>query len=145
MLDLGYLSMRLNPCVSLYTILYHIGVILIARQRLHPDAPSYFSTAIFTGYLLAIVWTVASVLTIVKLASSSNGRGEYPEIAFLRQHGLPVNVGTQRVQLVLVLYELFMVGGMAASGHAMVKKHGPDPPDWRYEDDGKVCGSPIMK
>jgi len=141
MLDLGYLSMHLNPCVSLYTLLYHVGVILIARQRLNPDAPSYFSTAIFTGYLMAIVWMVAFVLTIVKLASSRNERGEYPEIAFLRQNGLPVHVWTQRVQVVLTLYELVMVGGMAARGHGMVKVHGPDPPDWRYEDGGKVCSS----
>ena len=137
--------MHLNPCVSLYTILYHIGVILIARRRLNPDAPSYFSTAIFTGYLLAILWIVASVLTILKLASSGNERGEYPEIAFLRQHGLPVNVWTQRVQVVLALYELAMVGGMAVSGHAMVKRHGPDPPDWRYEDGGKVCNFSMVK
>jgi len=132
MLDLGYLSMWLNPCASVYTILYHVGVLVIAHRKRNPENPSYFSTAIFSGYLLAIIWLAAFILTIIVLALG--GAGDF-NVKFLRQYGLPVNVHTQRVQVFLTLYEMVMVGGMAAKGHAIVESHGPDPPDWRYEAD----------
>ncbi|GLB34006.1 hypothetical protein LshimejAT787_0108900 [Lyophyllum shimeji] len=131
MLDLGYLSMRLNPCVSIYTLLYHIGVILISRRKRTPAAPSYFSTAVFSGYLLALVWLVALILTILVLAS---GHMPYYQVAWLRQQGLPVTVHSQRVQVFLVLYETAMVGGMAFKGHSIVHNEGPDPHDWRYAE-----------
>ncbi|KAF5387627.1 hypothetical protein D9615_000578 [Tricholomella constricta] len=131
MLDLGYLSMRLNPCISVYTLLYHIGVILIGRRKRTPEAPSYFSTAIFSGYLLTVVWLVALILTIVVLAS---GHMPYHQVAWLRQQGLPVTVHSQRVQVFLTLYETLMVGGMTLKGHSIVHNEGPDPHDWRYAE-----------
>jgi len=131
MLDLGYLSMRLNPCVSIYTLLYHIGVLLIGRRKRTPDSPSYFSTAIFSGYLLAVVWLVALILTIVVLAS---GHMPYYQVVWLRQQGLPVTVHSQRVQVFLTMYEMVMVGGMALKGHSIVYYEGPDPHDWRYAE-----------
>jgi len=134
MLDFGYLSMRLNPCISAYTLIYHIGVILIGFRKRTPHAPSYFSTAIFSGYLLTVVWFVAFILTIVVLAS---GHTPYYQVVWLRSQGLPVTVHTQRAQVFLTLYETAVVGGMALKGHSIVHKEGPDPHDWRYADVAK--------
>lgn len=65
-------------------------------------------------------------------------------MAVLQQFGLLVTVHTQRAQVALTLYEMLMVGGMAARGHAIVASKGPDPPDWRYEGDSKVCCCSIL-
>ncbi|KAG6903446.1 hypothetical protein C0995_005469 [Termitomyces sp. Mi166 len=132
MLDLGYLSMRLNPCASIYTLLYHLGFILIGLRKRTPDTPSYFSTAIFSGYLLTVVWFVAFILTIVVLAL--HGHSPYYQVAWLRQQGLLVNVHTQRVQVFLTLYETIVMGGLALRGHAIVHNEGPNPHDWRYAE-----------
>jgi len=132
MLDFGYLSMRLNPCVSVYTLVYHIGVILIGRRKRTPDKPSYFSTTVFSGYLLAIVWLVALILTIVVLALGHMPHMPYYQVAWLRQQGLPVTVHSQRVQVFLTIYQTLVVGGMALKGHSIVHNEGPDPHDWRY-------------
>ncbi|KAG6916708.1 hypothetical protein DXG01_005657 [Tephrocybe rancida] len=131
MLDLGYLSMRLNPCIAIYTLLYHLGVLLIGRRKRTPEAPSYFSTAVFSGYLLATVWLVSFILTVVVLA---RGNQVYYHVEWLRQQGLPVNVHTQRVQVFLTLYETVIIGGMSLRGHAIVYAEGPDPHDWRYAE-----------
>ncbi|KAG5648885.1 hypothetical protein DXG03_000234 [Asterophora parasitica] len=130
MLDFGYLSMRVNPCISIYTLLYHLGVVLIGRRKRTPEAPSYFSTAVFSCYLLTVVWFVALILTIVVLASGH--MHPYYQFAWLRLQGLPVTVHTQRAQVFLTLYETLMVGGLALKGHSIVHHEGPDPHDWRY-------------
>lgn len=126
--------MRLNPCISVYTIVYHIGVVLIARRNRVPDAPSYFSTTIFSAYLLSVIWLVAFILTIAVLVSTN----VMYQVVWLRAQGLPVTVHSQRVQVVLTLYEVVMVGGMALKGHSIVESEGPDPPDWRNTGGGKV-------
>jgi len=131
LLDLGYLSLWANPCIAIYTYVYHAGVIFIAFRKRHATTPSYFSTVIICGYILALLWLGALVATIVVLATADNAGA----IASLRAHGLPVNVNTQRVQVFLTLYEIVVVGGMAAKGHAIVRIYGPDPPDWRYAID----------
>lgn len=136
MLDLGYLSMWLNPCASIFTIIYHIGTMLISRRKRNEAAPSYFSTTIFTGYLLALVWLVAFLLTVMVVAS---GRVEYFNVEWLRQQGLPVTVHSQRLQIFLTLYQMFVVGGMAVKGHTIVRREGPDPSDWRNLECNKVC------
>ncbi|KAG6833950.1 hypothetical protein H0H87_007961 [Tephrocybe sp. NHM501043] len=137
MLDLGYLSMRLNPCISTYTLLYHLGVVLIGRRKRTPDAPSYFSTVVFLGYLLAVVWVVAFILTVVVLAQGQ-GHLPYYHVAWLKQQGLPINVHTQRVQLFLTFYETMIVGATTLRGHSIVHSEGPDPHDWRYTEEEKV-------
>lgn len=133
-LDLGYLSMWLNPPASVFTILYHIGVLLVSRRKRAADAPSYFSTTIFSAYLMSIVWLVAFILTIVVLASN-----RYYSVEDLQHQGLPVTVHSQRVQVVLTLYEMLVVGGMAVKGHSIVEREGPDPFEWRNLENGKVC------
>ncbi|RDB19956.1 hypothetical protein Hypma_012739 [Hypsizygus marmoreus] len=131
MLDLGYLSMWLAPCVAIYTLIFHIGTILIARRPRVPDAPSYFSTAIFCGYLLALIWLVAFILTLLVLMSSQVA---YHQVSYLQQHGLPCTVHTQRIQVFLTVYEVVMVGGFAVKGHSIVESEGPDPHNWRYAE-----------
>ena len=138
MLDLGYLSMWFNPCASIITIIYHMGVLLIACRPRVPNAPSYFSTAIFSAYLLVVAWFIAFILTIVVLAS--HHVGSY-QVADLR--GLPANMHTQRLQVVLTFYEMVVLGGMALRGHAIVRKEGPDPGSWRNLENGQVWGSPL--
>jgi hypothetical protein len=135
MLDLGYLSMWLNPCASIFTIIYHVGVILIARRRRVPNAPSYFSTVILSAYLLFLVWFIAFILTIVVLATSY---GKTFMVEGLRQG--PATVHTERAQIFLTLYEMIVVGGMAVRGHAIVRREGPDPEQWRNLESGEVCG-----
>jgi len=131
MLDLGYLSLWLTPCASVYTIIYHIGVLLIAHRKRVPNNPSYFSTAIFSGYLLAAIWLAAFISTIIVLALS---HVEYYQVSRLQQQGLPATVSTQKIQIILSLYQFAVVGGMAVKGHSIVAKNGPDPPDWRYTE-----------
>lgn len=134
MLDLGYLSMWVNPCASLITIIYHVGVILIARRKRVPDAPSYFSTAIFSAYLLVFVWFIAFVLTLGVLVSS---HGNTFKVGGLGQG--PANVHTQRAQIFLTLYEMLVMGGMAVTGHAIVRKEGPNPEEWRNLESGDAA------
>jgi hypothetical protein len=138
MLDLGYLSMWLNPCASIFTIIYHVGMLLISRRQRSETAPSYFSTTIFTGYLLTLVWFVAFILTVVVIAS---GHVEHYKVEWLRQHGLPATVHSQRFQILLTLYQMFVVGGMAVKGHTIVEREGPDPYEWRNLEHNKVCSS----
>jgi len=138
MLDLGYLSLWLNPCASVYTIIYHIGVLLIAHRKRVPDNPSYFSTAIFSGYLLAAIWLAAFISTIVVLATT------HVDFHIFRGQGFPATVGTQRVQVILSLYEFAVVGGMTIKGHSIVAKHGSDPPDWRYTERENLDTEAVM-
>jgi hypothetical protein len=138
MLDLGYLSMWVNPCASIITVIYHIGVILIARRKRVPNAPSYFSTAIFSAYLMALVWFIGFILTLVVLVS---GPGNAFKVVGLGQGA--ANVYTERAQIFLTLYELLVVGGMAVTGHAIVRKEGPDPEAWRNLETGEVCGASL--
>ncbi|KAG5342292.1 hypothetical protein C0989_003421 [Termitomyces sp. Mn162] len=128
--------MRLNPCVSVCTLLYHLGFVLVGLRRRTPDGPSYFSTAVFSAYLLTVVWLVAFILTIAVLAL--HGHSPYYQVAWLRQQGLHVNVHTQRVQVFLTLYETIMMGALGLKGHAIVHHEGPDPHDWRYAEQVKV-------
>jgi len=142
MFDLGYLSMWFNPCASIVTLIYHAGVLLIARRPRVPDAPSYFSTAIFSAYLLVFAWLVAFILTTTVLASGHVGSYR---VADLR--GLPANVHSQRLQVFLTLYEMVAVAGMALKGHAIVLKEGSDPPGWRYsggDSETNVSTGPVM-
>lgn len=132
MLDLGYLSMWFNPCASIITIIYHIAVILIARRKVVPNSPSYFSTAIFSAYIMVIMWFIAFILTVVVLATSGN----VFQMEVLRDG--PANVHTQRVQIFLTLYEMLVVGGIAVTGHVIVWKEGPDPEGWRNLESGEV-------
>jgi len=136
---LGYLSMWLNPCASLITMIYHVGVILIARRRRVPDAPSYFSTAIFSAYLLVLIWLIAFILTVVVLAS---GHVNGFKVEGLQQGAASVH--TQRAQIFLTLYEMSVVGGMAVTGHAIVRKEGPDPEGWRNLESGEVCDVSLL-
>ncbi|KAJ6598846.1 hypothetical protein DFH09DRAFT_16681 [Mycena vulgaris] len=131
MLDLGLLSLWINPCASLFTAVYNISILVLARRKRRIDAPSYFSTCIICAYILAVMWLVAFATTMVLV-----WKGNYrPEVLY-RQHGLPVTVHTQRLQCFLAGVELFVLGGIAVKGHLIARKEG-DPKSWRptYEDD----------
>ena len=97
-----------------------------------PNSPSYFSTAIFSAYIMVIMWFIAFILTVVVLATSGN----VFQMEVLRDG--PANVHTQRVQIFLTLYEMLVVGGIAVTGHVIVWKEGPDPEGWRNLESGEV-------
>ncbi|KAJ7044561.1 hypothetical protein C8F04DRAFT_1068741 [Mycena alexandri] len=134
MLDLGLLSFFINPCASLFTILYNVSLLVLARRRRRSDAPSYFSTCIICAYILAVLWFVAwSVTTMVLVSWAGNYRPENLH----QQDGLPVTVETQRLQCFLAGLEFFAVGGIAVRGDFIAKAEGPDPESWRpmYEEE----------
>jgi hypothetical protein len=133
MLDFGVLSLWMNPCASLFTVIYNISILVLAQRKRRLDAPSYFSTCVICAYFLAVLWLGAFSVTTVVLIS---WKGQFqPEV--LHQQGLPVTVHTQRVQCVLAGVELFMLGGIAVKSHLILRQEGPNPKSWRpmYEND----------
>lgn len=85
---------------------------------------------------MVIMWFIAFILTVVVL-----GSGNAFQMEALRQG--PASVHTQRVQVFLTLYETLVVGAMAVTGHAIVRKEGPDPEGWRNLESGEVCGASL--
>ncbi|KAJ7781020.1 hypothetical protein B0H16DRAFT_1496867 [Mycena metata] len=127
MLDLGLLSFFINLCVSIFTVLYNVSMLVLARRRRRPDAPSYFSTCIVCAYILAVLWLVAWSATTMVLVSWVGNYGPQD----LHQDGLPVTVETQRLQCFLAGLEFFIVGAIAVRGDLIAKAEGPDPESWR--------------
>ncbi|KAJ6628872.1 hypothetical protein B0H10DRAFT_101993 [Mycena sp. CBHHK59/15] len=134
LLDLGLLSLRINPCLSLFTVIYNTSILVLAQRPRRIDAPSYFSTSIVCAYILALGWIVAFSITTMVLVSWK-GTTYQPEFLH-HQQGLPVTVNTQRLQCLLTAVESFVLGGMAVKGHLIVREE-EDPKSWRltYEND----------
>ncbi|KAJ7498709.1 hypothetical protein FB451DRAFT_7293 [Mycena latifolia] len=132
MLDLGLLSLWINPCASLFTLVYNISTLILAHRKRRIDTPSYFSTCIVCAYILAVLWLVAFSVTTMVLVS---WKGNYKPEVLHQQQGLPVTVHTQRLQCFLAGVELFTLGGIAVKGHLIAREG--DPKSWRpmYEDD----------
>lgn len=130
MLDLGVFSLWINPPLSLFTIVYHASVLVLSQRKRKAEEPSYFSTVTICAYILAIVWFVAFIVTVVVLASY---KGDY-RVESLQHRGLPVSVETQRLQIFLTLFEFIVVGGIGMKGHMIARSEG-DPASWRPEED----------
>lgn len=140
LLDLGVLSLWINPCASVFTVIYNTSVLVLAQRKRRIDSPSYFSTCIICAYFLAVLWLVAfSVTTMVLVSWKEN----YQPEELHQQTGLPVTVQTQRLQCFLTILELFVLGGITVKGHLILRKG--DPESWRpmYED-GKVRLAPVV-
>jgi hypothetical protein len=141
LLDLGVLSLWINPCAALFTLIYNISILVLARRKRRIDTPSYFSTSIVCAYGLALLWLVAFSVTTMVLVSW-NSKADYRPDELHQRLGLPVTVLTQRLQCVLAGVEFFALGGTAVKGHLIAREEG-DPKSWRpiYEDE-KVLFNP---
>lgn len=128
LLDLGILSLWVNPPLAFITLIYHAAVLLLSQKKRSPESPSYFSTVTFCAYIIAVVWLVAFIITVVVLAVYKN---DYTPDG-LRRHGLPVSDHTQRLQVFLTLYEFILVCGIGLTGHLMIIAEG-DPETWRSD------------
>ena len=135
MLDLGVLSLWVNPPTALITMAYHASVLLVARRKRTEEDPSYFFTIIVLAYLLAVMWLIAFIFTVMIIAS---WKGNYrPES--LHEQGLPVTIHTQQLQCVLTAFEFVAVGGIGLKGYLIARKEGV-PEGWRpVFDSDKVC------
>ncbi|KAJ7682579.1 hypothetical protein DFH06DRAFT_1290001 [Mycena polygramma] len=138
LLDLGVLSLWINPCAALFTVIYNISILVLAYRKRRIDAPSYFSTIIVCGYFLAVLWIAAFSVTTMVLVS---WKGDYRPEDLHQRLGLPVSVHTQRLQCALAALESILLGGIAVNGHLIVKHDGPNPESWRriYEEDTFPC------
>ncbi|KAF8351605.1 hypothetical protein F5887DRAFT_938297 [Amanita rubescens] len=116
MLDLGYLSMWMNPTMSFLT-----------RKKRTTKDPTYFSTIIVCAYLFGIVWFVAFIITNVILASNND---RFYNLGDVKKMGLPASVGSQRAQVIFALFETVVLEAFAIKGHLIIKETG-DPEDWR--------------
>lgn len=135
MLDLGVLSLWVNPPTALITMAYHASVLLVARRKRTEEEPSYFFTIIVLAYLLAVMWLIAFIFTVMIIAS---WKGNYrPES--LHEQGLPVTIHTQQLQCFLTAFEFVAVGGIGLKGYLIARKEGV-PEGWRpVFDSDKVC------
>ena len=127
MLDLGYLSMWMNPTMSFLTVAYHLSVLVLSRKKRTTKDPTYFSTIIVCAYLFGIVWFVAFIITNVILASNND---RFYNLADVKKMGLPASVGSQRAQVIFALFETVVLEAFAIKGHLIIKETG-DPEDWR--------------
>ena len=127
MLDLGYLSMWMNPVMSLLTIIYHLAVLLLSRTKRTASDPTYFSTVVVCAYLFGVVWFVAFILTNVVIAVKND---RFFSLEDIKRMGLPASVGSQRVQVIFALLEAVVLEAYAIKGHLIIREKG-DPDDWR--------------
>lgn len=125
LLDLGYFSLWMTPPVSLVTLMYFAGVLILSRMERTEEDPTYFSTVVLIGYLMTLLWLIAFILTIVVFAA-------YPHIVeALRQQGLhTVTAGLQRFECILCITNLGLVGGFTARSHTIAMVDG-QPENWR--------------
>jgi len=125
LLDLGYCSLWLTPPVSLFTLTYFVGVLILSRTPRTDEDPTYFSTVVLVGYIMTLLWLIAFILTIVVFAA-------YPHmVEALRQNGLhTVSVGLQRFECILCITNLGLVGGFTARSHIISMVDG-EPENWR--------------
>jgi hypothetical protein len=125
LLDLGYFSLWLTPPVSLVTLMYFAGVLILSRMERTEEDPTYFSTVVLVGYFITLIWLVAFILTIIVFAA-------YPHIVeALHQQGLhTVTVGLQRFECILCITNLGLVGGFTARSHIIAMVDG-EPENWR--------------
>ncbi|KAJ7490364.1 hypothetical protein B0H11DRAFT_2010235 [Mycena galericulata] len=135
LLDLGVLSLWVNPCASLFTVIYNVSMLVLAQRKRRIDAPSYFLTCIICAYFLALLWLAAFSVTTMVLVS---WKGYYQPEILHQQQGLPVTVQTQRLQCFLAGFELLVMGGISVKGHLILRREG-DPKSWRpMDEDEKV-------
>ncbi|PFH51379.1 hypothetical protein AMATHDRAFT_142628 [Amanita thiersii Skay4041] len=127
LLDLGYLSMWMCPLMSLFTILYHLGVLILSRAKRSASEPTYFSTVIVLAYLFGVVWFAAFILTNVIIAVKSDYIFSLEDV---KSMGLPATAGTQGAQVFFALFEAIILEAFAIKAHLMLRKTG-DPEDWR--------------
>ncbi|KAF8631554.1 hypothetical protein AX15_002308 [Amanita polypyramis BW_CC] len=127
MLDLGYLSMWMNPVMSLLTIIYHLAVLLLSRTKRTVKDPTYFSTVVVCAYLFGIVWFVAFILTNIAIVVRDD---RFFSLEDIKRLGLPASVGSQRAQVILTLLEAVVLEAYAIKGHLIIRERG-DPEDWR--------------
>ena len=127
MLDLGYLSMWMNPTMSFLTVGYHLVVLVLSRMKRTTSDPTYFSTIVVCAYLFGIVWFVAFIITNVILTVKND---RFFNLTDVKNMGLPASVGSQRAQVVFALFEAFTMEALAIKGHLIIRESG-DPEDWR--------------
>ncbi|KIY49420.1 hypothetical protein FISHEDRAFT_72745 [Fistulina hepatica ATCC 64428] len=120
MLDLGMLSLYLNPCVSMLTMIYLITILVLTRiRRRRFDEPGYyFSTAALCSHLLIVLWFISFVATVTVL---STYKGKHTA-ASLHKNGLPVTIHTQRFQCFLTLSGTILTLGYAIESHVVSMK-----------------------
>ncbi|KIL70215.1 hypothetical protein M378DRAFT_609815 [Amanita muscaria Koide BX008] len=126
MLDLGYLSMWMNPTMALITIIFHVTVLVLSRKRAAHDS-TFFSAVVVCAYLLGVVWFVAFILTNIVAAVKSD---RFFGLDELKGNGLPATIGSQRGQIILTLFETVVLEAFAIKGHLAVREKN-DPEDWR--------------
>ncbi|KAF8639799.1 hypothetical protein AX17_001058 [Amanita inopinata Kibby_2008] len=127
MLDLGFLSVWMNPLMSLFTIMYHLTVLILSRWKRSASDPTYFSTIIVCAYLFGVVWFAAFIMTNVIIAVRND---HFFSLEDVQKMGLPATVVSQRMQVVLVLLEVAFLEAFAIKGHLIIIERG-DPEDWR--------------
>ncbi|KAK2466086.1 hypothetical protein APHAL10511_001728 [Amanita phalloides] len=127
MLDLGYLSMWMNPVMALLTVFYHGAVLLLSRRKRTASDPTYFSTVIVCAYLFGLAWFVAFVLTNVVIAIKGD---RFFSLEDIKGMGLPASIGSQRAQVIFSLLEAVVLEAYAIKGHLIIRESG-DPEDWR--------------
>jgi len=129
LLDLGILSLYMNPPMAIFTLLYHGFVLVVSQRPRKPNHPTYYASAILFAFLLDIAWLIAFICTMVVYASQTPG---FYSIQNLSSKGLPVTVGTQRLQIILSLTLVILTGGMAVKGYLIARAEG-EPDSWRPE------------
>ena len=127
MLDLGYLSMWMNPTMSFLTVGYHLIVLVLSRTKRTTSDPTYFSTIVVCAYLFGAVWFAAFIVTNIILMVKSD---RFFNLTDVKNMGLPASVGSQRAQVVFTLFEAFTLEALAIKGHLIIRESG-DPEDWR--------------
>lgn len=129
LLDLGILSLYINPPVTIFTLLYHGFVLVVSQRPRKPNHPTYFASAVLFAFILDIAWIIAFISTTVVCASHTTG---FYSVQSLAKSGLPVTVGTQRLQIILTLALVILTGGMAVKGYLIAQEEG-EPDSWRPE------------
>jgi len=127
LLDLGILSLYVNPPVTIFTILYHGFVLVVSQRPRKADHPTYYSTIVLFAFLLDVAWLIAFVSTTIVLAAYRHG---IYDVARLSRDGLPANIHTQRLQVFLTFVEVLLTGGMAVKGYMIAAEEG-EPDSWR--------------
>ncbi|KAF8742485.1 hypothetical protein AX14_004346 [Amanita brunnescens Koide BX004] len=127
MLDLGYLSMWMNPTMAFLTVGYHLAVLLLSRTKRTAKDPTYFSTTVVCAYLFGIAWFVAFIITNVVLTVKDD---RFINLADVKNMRLPASVGSQRAQVIFTLFEAVILEAFAIKGHLIIRESG-DPEDWR--------------
>lgn len=115
--------------MTIFTLLYHGFVLVVSQRPRKPNHPTYYASAILFAFVLDIAWLIAFICTTVVYTSQAAG---FYSIQNLSSKGLPVTVGTQRLQIILSLTLVILTGGMAVKGYLIAQAEG-EPDSWRPE------------